>query len=142
MSKPPKKSKKSQTTKKKKDTLNWPVPGFATATLYFDGPPDSFKGIFVTLMPGFQSGSRVSALIGDDITSDDIMEIDHFEQVWPELGKDRQFVRAIFVNRSQKKVKFELGFDFDSDDKPEQKYEYEIEKSSRLKDTIPVKLVS
>lgn len=139
MSKP---KKKTKSDKKKAATLRWPVPGFATATLYFDGPPDGFKGVFVTLMPGFQSGSRVSALIGDDITTDDIMEIDHFEQVWPELGDDRQFVRAIFVNRSQKKVKFKLGFDFDSDDKPEQKYEYEIEKSSRLKDTIPVKLTS
>lgn len=133
---------KSAADKKSKPlkTLDWPVPGYATATLYFSGKPDGFRAIFVAMMPGFHAESRVEALIGDDITSDDLMDIDHFERVWPKLGDDRQFIQVAFVNRSQTKQKFKLGFDFDRQGEPEQVYPIEMEATGRLNLTIPVKL--
>ena len=122
--------------------LEWPVPGFARATLYFSDLPKGKKvAIFVTLMPGFIADVRRSALIGDTATADDIMEIDHFERIWPNLAENRQFLRVIFVSRSEAAVKFELGIDFNSDDIPEQRFEYEIEATGTVKDFIPVNLV-
>lgn len=135
-------AKKKEDPPKPKYKLEWPVPGLARATLYFtELLKDKKVAIFVTLMPGFVSEVGRTALIGDSVKEDDIMDIDHFERVWPNLAEDYQFLRAIFVSKSEAPVKFELGIDFNLRDTPEQRFKYEIDATGIVKDFIPVTLV-
>lgn len=120
--------------------IHWRLPGAAIATVFFKDTK-SFKTIFVALMPGTSKAQRVEATIGDEIVSDDFMDIDGFEPVFLASPDASRYVRATFVNRSQVKSAFELVFVFSDDLESEQKYEIEMEAMTSLTIKIPVLLI-
>lgn len=132
--------KKKQVANSGKDTLEWSLPGSAYATLFFSDA-DTHTAIFVSLMPAFAYEHAVKALIGDAITSDDIMDINGFEQVLERSSEGDRFLRVSLVNRSQAARSFDLAFLFNGDAASEQRYEYTLEANSSLTDTIDVRIV-
>ena len=120
-------------------TLNWPLPGVADAFVFFKSTRQ-FVGLQVLLMPGYVIGAKRIAFYGDSISSDDFINIDHFEQELPKLSKKHQFVRVVCTNISPAEVEFDLVFRFAATDTPNQSYPYKVAAGATIFDQIPVVL--
>lgn len=132
-------------TKKKaedKNALKWHKPGAALATVFFTDEISlevgDYNAINVSLMPCFEFEHSVSALIGDSVTSDDIMDVNDFENVFSRNNEHWRFVSVALVNRSPKKRKIELAFLFNGQSDTDQRYVYEIESNGSVTDQIDV----
>ncbi len=137
MAKTAKKAAKQATAR---NSLNWPLPGSAYSTIYFR-EAGSFAGIFLGIMPGFDSALRRETLIGDDIVANDFLDINHFESALLQREASARFITVAFINRSQTAKTFELAFVFGGDSTASQRFTYSLGAREDLVDYINVTLI-
>ncbi|ASJ72104.1 hypothetical protein [Granulosicoccus antarcticus] len=125
-------SKKKNTNK----TLKWDVPGYAKATLFFKSPRTK---VYVELSPTFDGSHSVDALIGDEVTEDDILDIEGFDSVLLSTDPKQRFVNVLLVNWSGQDVDVDLAFMFvGTNTESGAKYTFSISSNDSFSTSIPV----
>lgn len=124
---------------KKKKALKWSIPGLARATIFFQDV-DKRDAIHVSLMPNFEKAKAVDAFIGDKDTADDVMKIEHFDDVFISSGK-KNYIYPIIINHSDTDVNVKLVFIFAGTKLKSQEFPYTIKKNDFISATIPVEII-
>ena len=139
-------TKKAPATKKtpakrknSNSVLKWSVPGDAKSTLFFKGPRNQ---VYFRLSPSTDGNHAVDALIGDDVTEDDILDIEAFDTVLLSTESKRRFVHVLLLNFSGQDIEVDVAFMFiGTSQEISTKYTFKVKADDSFSTSIPVSIV-